>query len=233
MDNELIIIGGDWNVAMNPKTDTNHPSNVYQARSRKKIFNFMDSYDFVDVYRTLHSNTRKYNWRHFNGTQRSRLDFFLVSEQLGLDIASADITPGSCSDHSLVDIAFKTNIVKGNLPFWKFNNSLLRDAIFVNLVKQVILDVKKQYALPVYDRDNIHLIDDEHFGFTIDDQLLFFSILHLEIRGKCISYASYKKKESFKLEKEILSDIKQSENNLMEGDVYVLERKRQELLELR
>ena len=58
-------------------------------------------------------------------------------------------------------------------------------------------------------------------------------MLLLEIRGKCISYASYKKKESFNLEKEILSDIKQSENNLMEGDVYVLERKRQELLELR
>ena len=76
MDNELIIIGGDWNVAMNPKIDINHPSNVYRARSRKKILDFMDSYDRVDGYRTLHSNTRKYSWRRFNGTQRSRLDFF-------------------------------------------------------------------------------------------------------------------------------------------------------------
>ena len=50
MDNGLIIIGGDWNVAMNPKIDTNHPSNVYRARSRKKILDFMDSYDLVDVY---------------------------------------------------------------------------------------------------------------------------------------------------------------------------------------
>ena len=30
----------------------------------------------------------------------------------------------------------------------KFNNSLLRDMTFVNLVKQVILDLKKQYAVP-------------------------------------------------------------------------------------
>ena len=52
-----------------------------------------------------------------NGTQGSRLDFFLISEQLGLDIASADITPGYCSDHSLVDIAFKTNTVKRNRRF--------------------------------------------------------------------------------------------------------------------
>ena len=182
---------------MNPKIDTNHPSNVSRARSRKKSLDFMDCYDLVDVYRTLHSNTRKYSRRRFNGTQRSRLDFFLISEQLGLDIASADITPGYCSDHSLIDIAFKTNIVKRNRPFWKFNNSLLRDAVFVNLVKQVVFDVKKQYALPVYDRDNIYLIDDEHLGFTVGDQL-FFEMLLLEIRGKCISYTSYKNKESFK-----------------------------------
>ena len=58
-------------------------------------------------------------------------------------------------------------------------------------------------------------------------------MLLLEIRGKCISCASYKKKESFKLEKEILSNIKQLENNLTEVDVYVLEQKRHELLELR
>ena len=32
---------------------------------------------------------------------------------------------------------------------------------------------KKQYALPVYDRDNIYLIDDERLVFTIDDQLFF------------------------------------------------------------
>ena len=91
-------------------------------------------------------------------------------------------------------------------------------------MKQLILGVKKRYALPVYDRENIHLIEDEDLVWTTDDQL-FFETLVLEIRGKCISYASYKKKESFKLEKEILSDIKQLENNLMKGDVYVLEQK--------
>ena len=37
----------------------------------------MNDYDLVDIYRTLHSDTRKYSWRHFNGIQRSRLDFFL------------------------------------------------------------------------------------------------------------------------------------------------------------
>ena len=103
----------------------------------------MNDYELVDIYRTLDADTRKYSWKRFNGMQRSRLDFFLVSEQLGLDIASADIMQEYCSIHSLVCIAFKTDIVKRNRPFWKFNNSLLRDPVFVNLVKRVILDVKK------------------------------------------------------------------------------------------
>ena len=35
MDNELIVTGGDWNVALNPKIDSNQPSSVYCARSRR------------------------------------------------------------------------------------------------------------------------------------------------------------------------------------------------------
>ena len=64
------------------------------------MFDFMNEYDLDGVYRTLHSDTRKYSWRRFNVTQRSRLDFCLVSEQLGLDIAGAEM-PGYSSDHSL------------------------------------------------------------------------------------------------------------------------------------
>ena len=117
MDNELIVIGGDWNVALNPKIDSNQPSSVYRARSRKKKFDFMNSYDLVDVYRTLHKDTRKYSWRRFNSIQRSRLDYLLVSEVLGLDITSADIMPGIffLIIH-LFGIGFKTGIVKRPPP---------------------------------------------------------------------------------------------------------------------
>ena len=52
----------------------------------------------------------------------------------------------------VVCLTFKTGIVKRRRPFGNFSSSLLRDIVFVNLVKQVILDLKKQYAVPVYDR---------------------------------------------------------------------------------
>ena len=80
-----------------------------------------------------------------------------MSEVLGLDITSADNMPGYFSDHHLFVLVF--------------NNSLLRDMTSVNLVKQVILDLKKQYAVPVYDRNNIHKTDEEDLVLTINDQL--------------------------------------------------------------
>ena len=119
MDNELIVIGGDWNVALNPKIDSNQPSSVYRARSRKKIIDFMNSYELVDVYRTLHKDTRKYSWRRFNSTQRSRLDYLLVSELLGLDITSRLVLI-LCLDIFLIIHLFvlvlKLVLLKGNAP---------------------------------------------------------------------------------------------------------------------
>ena len=64
-------------MALNPKTDSNHPTNIYHARSQKQTVDFMNTYDLVDVYRNLHVDTRQYSWRCFNGTQRSRIDYFL------------------------------------------------------------------------------------------------------------------------------------------------------------
>ena len=107
---------------------------------------------------------RKIDWNCF---------LLIISEQLGLDIAGAEIIPWYCSNHSLICIAFKTDIVKRNRPFWKFNNSLLPDTVFVNLTKQVILDLKRRYAIPVCNWENIHLIEDEQLVFTLDDQLFF------------------------------------------------------------
>ena len=96
---------------------------------------------------------------------------------------------------------------------------------FVNLVKQVIGDLKKQYAVPMYDRNNIHKIDEEELVLTINDQL-FFEMIMLKIRGSCISYASFKKKEEKRLENEIMSIIKHLEDNLNENNVHQLEEKK-------
>lgn len=85
------------------------------------------------------------------------------------------------------------NDFKKGRGLWKFNNSLLYDD-YLECIRDFILQVKKQYALPVYNINNLNQLPDENILFIINDQL-FLETLLMEIRGKTISYSSYIKKK--------------------------------------
>ena len=63
---------------------------------------------------------------------------------------------------------------------------------YVEIVKETIKN-KEHYAGLVYDRSTLSEIEDLVIHFTINDQLLLETLL-TEIRGKTISYASFRKK---------------------------------------
>ena len=84
--------------------------------------------------------------------------------------------------------------------------------IFLKLINKKIRDIKIQYALPVYKAENIEDVHNDDIQLTINDQL-FLETLLMEIRGT-ISYASYRKKNNYKSEKEILNEINILEENL-------------------
>ena len=76
-----------------------------------------------------------------------------------------------------------------------------------------ILDVKKQYALPVYNIDEIDNIPNTEIQFNINDEL-FLDVLLMELRGQSISYASFRNKQRNKLDKDLINKITYLENNL-------------------
>ena len=130
---------------------------------------------------------------------RGGLIVFLISGSLVQNVATTYISPGYRTDHSLISLKFSGDSYKRGKSYWKFNNSLLRDSHYVNEVKKIISNVKKQYSVPVYDIKGIDEIPNEDLQFTINDQL-FFEVLLMEIRGKTISYSSYRKREDNKAE---------------------------------
>ena len=151
------------------------------------------------------------------------------------EVNDVNIVPGYRSDHSIVKLGLKLNTERTRLrQYWKFNNSLLKDKTFVDIIKRLINDVKIQYAVPVYMTDNIKDILNEDIVFTIDDQL-FFETLLMEIRGKAISYSSFKKRREKEEEDKLLNDIKDLEvrDGLDQDSVILLEEKRHRLQELR
>ena len=92
----------------------------------------------------------------------------------------------------MVTLTLTMNNFQHGKGLWKHNNSLLTDADYLEAINSKILEIKKQYCLPVYNLENMDQIPDEELQFIINDAL-FLETLMMEIRGKSISYASYKK----------------------------------------
>ena len=226
--NETVIIGGDWNCLLNLNIDArNYTSTVNRPRTRNKIKDLMADNNLIDIFRCMHPDKRAYTWRRFNTVKQGRLDYFLISEDLSGQTMKTFISPGYRSDHSLVTLTLRKNELKRDRQFWKFNNSLLKDKCYIEVVKSLIHTIRKQYAVPIYNSDNIENITPEDIQFTISDQL-FFETLLMEIRRKTISYASYKKKRDTKEEEELKKNIL-----LLEEDLEHLEDNRNELEQLK
>ena len=231
--NEHIVIGGDWNCVLNMNTDArNYTSTVNRPRTRAHIKSMMNELELVDIWREYHPDKRAYTWRRFNSIKQSRLDYFLISESLQMDIEDCTIGMGYRSDHSLVNISIRTEQFKRDRPYWKFNNSLLKDKEYIDEIKKVILNIKSQYAASPYNTENIQNIPNEFISFVITDQL-FFETLLFEIRGKSISYASFKKKRETDIEKRLTKEISFMEKNINHSVVDELEEKKNQLKDLR
>ena len=236
IDNEDIIIGGDWNVPISPVLDTlNYRTLNIKKNSRQKISEMLVDMELIDIHREMYPDKREYTWRRFNSTQEGRLDYFLVSEELSHKINLSEILPGYRSDHKIVCLGLNLHPSSTkNRQYWKFNNSLLKDPTYVALVKKIISETKTQYVIPIYDFNNLDNIPNDEIQFVIDDQL-FFETLLLEIRGRTVSYACHKKKENRRVEDRLVAEITilDKKENKTDDDFENLKTKNLELEQLR
>ena len=113
-----------------------------------------------------------------------------------MDVRSAKILLGYRTDHSQIALQFDFVKFEKDKSYWKFNNSLLKDQNYVGEIKDLIKFTKLNYVQfdEYMNENNINAISDHHLRFSVSDQL-FFDILLMEIRGKTISYTSFKKKK--------------------------------------
>ena len=107
-------------------------------KARDKVLNLIIECNLIDPWRELNLENMQYTWRKKNTRKQARLDFFLISESLFMDVTNSKILPGYRTDHSQILLQFDFGkFVKGN-SYWKFNNSLLRDSKFIEEIKELI-----------------------------------------------------------------------------------------------
>ena len=204
INNTSIICGGDFNVVQDYNIDTNNIYRHNNPKSNSKVHDIKADLDLIDPWRLHNPQTRMYTW-HSSGrgtNKQSRLDYFLISSDLGELVNDTQIRPGYRTDHSLVTVSINFITQKRGAGIWKFNNSLLRDKTYVAEVKKCIKETLQQYC--DYHIDEFESIED--VPLNINDQL-FFEMLKLQIRAISIPYAAAKKRERQKQEKDAEIEI--------------------------
>ena len=101
---DFAIYAGDFNVSLEQEKDTKNYLHENNPQATKVFKEQMEAYDLIDVWRQQHPNDRQFTWRQFNGSKQSRLDLFLISSSLLPFIENSKISPGFCSDHSLIEL---------------------------------------------------------------------------------------------------------------------------------
>ena len=164
--------------------DTYGYKHINNPKARLATLKLMEDFGLVDSYRHQHPSARRFTWRKQNPVKQARLDFCLILETLTDKIDK----PGYRSDHSCIELDKTLNNFKIGKGIWKFNNSLLKNQDYLNLINKVIKEEAFKYALPVY---KLEYLDRNYreLNFTIDIDLILENLL-LRICGKTIKFST-------------------------------------------
>jgi hypothetical protein len=152
--NDQIVNGGDWNTTIdqNPvrtNIDTLNMVNIPSKRRSKWLKDMCDNLAVKDPYRYFYPDRREFTYvpNANANNNRSRLDFFLISEPLLLACRNCTIA------HHLDSVLFDHKSVRLNFRFNKYaskqivKDTILNDIDLPNMVRCQVVEHYLQHAL--------------------------------------------------------------------------------------
>ena len=157
----------------------------------------MTEYSLVDIWRIRNKELSQFTWKGKGqaGLVQSRIDFWLISNSLEYEADKCLIQPGLLSDHSILLLSL--NLIqtqRRGRGTWKFNNNLLKDFEYIELIKKTIQQVQ------------------EHSDFM--NKSTWWEFLKCQMRTETMIFAGAKAKILKKEETELLNLITHLETNL-------------------
>ena len=205
LEDNSLIMAGDWNIALKENDYYNYKIHR-NVKACDIVSKHMFNTNLIDIWRLQNECEKRFTWGTKKPFKRARLDYFLLSEDLLNLNPESDILSAYKSDHSIIRLNLKTSSNVRGKGSWKLNNDILKHRELITLIKQEIKLAKEIYALPIYNPDNLHQMDEMNLELTISDSL-FLNTLLCQIRGLIISYSKKKARESRKEEKDLAIKI--------------------------
>ena len=127
--------GGKHHVSLCNVQERNSGGKPSVKNSVKSLEDIILKYDLTDIWRVRNPTKKRFTWRQKIPLIQRRLDFWLISDSLQDDTNKTDIITAIKTDHSAItlDIDRISDTCHGP-SFWKFNNSLLDDEVYLKLI---------------------------------------------------------------------------------------------------
>jgi len=142
-----VLWGGDFNTVFDDNLDRWPPKPV---NINCELKNTCLRLGLMDVWRERNKSQRMYTWSNKNLSLQSRIDFWLISNDLEDLIKDVLIEPAVLTDHKLILIKiYLSNCLsqKNTYNYWKLNNLLLNNLDFKLEVSRIIEKFWKQACI--------------------------------------------------------------------------------------
>ena len=136
----------------------------------------VDDIGLIDVFRKLYPNERSFTYESKSLKVISRIDFFLVSKSVENWVIKTNTKVSNVLDHKAVVLDLKILSEKCGPGLWKFNNSLVEDNEYVELIEENYAAILEKYS-------------------DLKDNRLKWELIKMEIRRLTISYSKHKEKQ--------------------------------------
>ena len=134
------IIGGDFNFVIDQNVDSYNYAREYNSNAKHVFMSFINDNTLHDIWRLKNPNKLEYTWSRNNPLKCGRLDMFFVNSQITSSVQDVQIKPGYRTDHCLIEMRIYLTEIERGPGTWKFNESVLQDAEYVDIIKKTIGD---------------------------------------------------------------------------------------------
>jgi exonuclease III len=137
-----LLIGGDFN-CVNDKMDRLKSGTDKSTEILNKL---KCEWGLVDIWRKINpeSKTKTYIDPSNRGYS-SRIDFFLCSNNIAINVCSSDIGCAPSPDHKFVNVIFKLSNKKRGKGYWKMNASVLNESEYSEHMEMLLTETINEY----------------------------------------------------------------------------------------
>lgn len=133
-----LIIAGDFNCTLSPSLDRTTGTDTTHIQSRIKIWNYIRELNLCDPWRRLYPSKRTYSCCSTVTKGHSRIDYFLISNDLFPRVAICQYDTIVISDHGPVSLVYKLICDMKETRRWRLQPKWLHDCDFIKFIGEQI-----------------------------------------------------------------------------------------------